>query len=104
MGEQQALKLLKDMGVDIFSLLDECPMLYEAVEARGFTFGEFVDAIWEFRPTIASTLRSLSSLRRSMHQKLSSLAEAIDNIEHTLPRMKGESKRPAHFSGHKQCV
>merc|ERR1711998_558540 len=81
LDDEEALRLLQSMGVDVSALVYECPMICESIELQQFSFADFVEVVWQFRPSIAAALRLLSTLRRSVHGVSTTMVELISAME-----------------------
>jgi len=84
MEDEDAVKLLMRMGVDVYALIDECPTIYGAMEGRNLSFTDFVDVVWQFRPSDAAMMKSLSIMRRSLAKVLEQIGDVDLRVKRVL--------------------
>merc|ERR1711907_863135 len=94
MDNEEAVKLLTRMGVDVYALIDESPTIYENLDGKNLEFDDFVDVIWQFRPSEAAVMKSLSILRRQ-------IAKVLDEIEGIDKGLKKIRRHNHHENSHR---
>lgn len=82
LNDPEAIKAMENAGVDVFGLVDNADVIFEACQTQNLPFSDFIGVLWQFRATQAATVKAVSELRRMMGTNNRQLAA----IEARLPR------------------
>jgi len=87
---EATLELLERIGVDVYALIDDIGSIYEGrkgLDVEGLCFNSFADVLWQYRPTLASSIRCVSSFRSMTFAKLCDMEDRFLCVEQKLQKL-----------------
>lgn len=90
---EATLELLEKIGVDVYALIDDIGSVFEHRKGspEGLRFDTFADVLWQYRPTLASSIRCVSSFRSMAFTKLCDMEDRCQYIEETVQSIMDKS-------------
>jgi hypothetical protein len=97
--DPHAVKIIQDIGVDVFSLLDLADVIFMNDDPDGLGFDDFLDVMLNLRSTNTATVKDVMNVLRAIKADIASLKEERHLSQHsnhrsTAKKYHSDSVRP----------
>eukprot|EP00929_Paragymnodinium_shiwhaense_P077244 TRINITY_DN3977_c0_g2_i1.p1 TRINITY_DN3977_c0_g2~~TRINITY_DN3977_c0_g2_i1.p1 ORF type:complete len:259 (-),score=62.68 TRINITY_DN3977_c0_g2_i1:113-889(-) len=92
LSNDEAIKMLERVGVDVQALLDGAETFYTELSSTSkLSFDEFIQVILQFRCSVATTIRNLSSFRKMVRHHMIEVRNRLTVIEQNMIMIGAEA-------------
>jgi len=80
----ETIRLFRSVGVDGQAIADDAPVIFADLDECPLNCEGFLEMVWQYRPSVAATVRSISGFRGMAHEKFSALEDKLCEIDFRL--------------------
>jgi len=89
LDNEEAMRLFKDVGVDVDALMDDAEFIFQQKGNQGLTFDDFKEEALQFRHTSHATMGAITATRRFIRLSLEQIAGRIAEVEAMVTHVHG---------------